>query len=269
MEKLLTKYLSNLEGLGWNLLAALIILVIGYAIVKVVDHLINRIIEKSSTNTMALSFIDSAVTIMLWLIIIVIALSQLGISMTPLTSIITVGAAGIALAFKESLSGVIDGVMIAFAKPFEQGDLIEIDGVKGKIQSITLLYTFLLTLDNRKVVIPNSTMAHSTIINYSSQTYRRVDISFQVAYPSDLTQVYEITKDIAKQNSYLPAEMEPIVQIISFDDSGITVEVRSWAETANFENCRTSLITEINRRLPLEGIEIPYNKLDVYLQKND
>lgn len=266
MQKILENIWEKLSPLGWKALGALIIILVGWVVIKLVEKAINKIIEKRNANTIVLGFVKTVVHIALWVLVLMTALDKLDVSMTPLVSVFTVAAAGFVLAFKESLSGVVDGIMIAFAKPFEQGDLIEVNGVKGKIQNISLLYTFLLTLDNRKVIIPNDIIAHSTIINYSSEEIRRVDITVSVAYGSDLKHVVAVVMDAAKRNPFLPEGFEPIVRVISFDESGITVEVRCFAKPVDFEDCRTALIDDIHECFRKEHIEIPYNKLDVYVK---
>ena len=166
------KYLETLYGMGEKALQALIIIVIGYIVYKIFDKLFTKFIEKSSQDEIVLNFFKTIIKTVFIVIIAIMALSQLGINTSSILAIFTAASAAFALAIKDSLASFFDGIIILLAKPFSKGDLIEVVGVTGRIQEISLLYTNLLTLDNKKIVIPNSQLAHSPLVNYSSEEMR-------------------------------------------------------------------------------------------------
>ena len=141
LEKFLNRYGDNLE----RLVSALLILLIGYWVSKAIRKIIMAYIERSNHDEIVLNFFHTIIKVVFTIIIILTALSTLGVDMTSLVAMFTAAAAAIALAVKETLSELIDGIMILFAKPFSKGDLIEVSGTVGKVQEISLFYTYMLT----------------------------------------------------------------------------------------------------------------------------
>ena len=208
---MLEKYLETLYGMGEKALQALIIIVIGYVVYKIFDKLFTKFIEKSSQDEIVLNFFKTIIKTVFIVIIAIMALSQLGINTSSILAIFTAASAAFALAIKDSLASFFDGIIILLAKPFSKGDLIEVAGVTGRIQEISLLYTNLLTLDNKKIVIPNSQLAHSTLVNYSSEEMRRVDLNFDVVMDSDTELVKKVIMEEALSNPYCLHDIPPFV----------------------------------------------------------
>ena len=190
------------------------------------------------------------------------ALSQLGINTSSILAIFTAASAAFALAIKDSLASFFDGIIILLAKPFSKGDLIEVAGVTGRIQEISLLYTNLLTLDNKKIVIPNSQLAHSPLVNYSS-----VDLNFDVVMDSDTELVKKVIMEEALSNPYCLHDIPPFVNMTEYKDSALTFTLRVWAATDDYEILRCSLLENMNKRFNEEGIELAYTTYDIHLSK--
>ena len=258
------KYLKTLYGMGEKALQALIIIVIGYIVYKIFDKLFTKFIEKSSQDEIVLNFFK---TIIKTVFIAIMALSQLGINTNSILAIFTAASAAFALAIKDSLASFFDGIIILLAKPFSKGDLIEVAGVTGRIQEISLLYTNLLTLDNKKIVIPNSQLAHSTLVNYSSEEMRRVDLNFDVVMDSDTELVKKVIMEEALSNPYCLHDIPPFVNMTEYKDSALSFTLRVWAATENYETLRCSLLENMNKRFNEEGIELAYTTYDIHLSK--
>ena len=256
------KYLKTLYGMGEKALQALIIIVIGYIVYKIFDKLFTKFIEKSSQDEIVLNFFKTIIKTVFIVIIAIMALSQLGI-----LAIFTAASAAFALAIKDSLASFFDGIIILLAKPFSKGDLIEVAGVTGRIQEISLLYTNLLTLDNKKIVIPNSHLAHSTLVNYSSEEMRRVDLNFDVVMDSDTELVKKVIMEEALSNPYCLHDIPPFVNMTEYKDSALSFTLRVWAATENYETLRCSLLENMNKRFNEEGIELAYTTYDIHLSK--
>ena len=135
-------------------------------------------------------------------------------------------------------------------------------GVTGRIQEISLLYTNLLTLDNKKIVIPNSQLAHSTLVNYSSE-----DLNFDVIMDSDTELVKKVIMEEALSNPYCLHDIPPFVNMTEYKDSALTFTLRVWAATENYETLRCSLLENMNKRFNEEGIELAYTTYDIHLSK--
>ncbi len=261
-EKFIESLFDNLIHLG----QALLIILIGYIISKVVSKFIMRAIQKSNRDEIILNFFHTCLRVGFGIVVAMMALSQLGVNVTSLLAVFTTVSAAIALALKDTLAEIVDGMKIMFSRPFVKGDVIEVDGVTGKIQEISLLYTFLLTLDNKRIVIPNSTMANSRLINYSSEPYRRVDLTFDVGYDCSIDHVKDVIHDVVISNPLCAREQEPFVRLTEYKDSSITFSLRAWTKTENYEEFRFNIVEEIKKKFDEEGIDIPYPQLDVHIK---
>ena len=260
------KYLETLYGMGEKALQALIIIVIGYIVYKIFDKLFTKFIEKSSQDEIVLNFFKTIIKTVFIVIIAIMALSQLGINTSSILAIFTAASAAFALAIKDSLASFFDGIIILLAKPFSKGDLIEVAGVTGRIQEISLLYTNLLTLDNKKIVIPNSQLAHSPLVNYSSEEMR-VDLNFDVVMDRDTELVKKVIMEEALSNPYCLHDIPPFVNMTEYKDSALTFTLRVWAATDDYEILRCSLLENMNKRFNEEGIELAYTTYDIHLSK--
>ena len=258
------KYLETLYGMGEKALQALIIIVIGYIVYKIFDKLFTKFIEKSSQDEIVLNFFKTIIKTVFIVIIAIMALSQLGINTSSILAIFTAASAAFALAIKDSLASFFDGIIILLAKPFSKGDLIEVAGVTGRIQEISLLYTNLLTLDNKKIVIPNSQLAHSPLVNYSSE---EIDLNFDVVMDSDTELVKKVIMEEALSNPYCLHDIPPFVNMTEYKDSALTFTLRVWAATDDYEILRCSLLENMNKRFNEEGIELAYTTYDIHLSK--
>lgn len=261
-EKFIESLFDNLIHLG----QALLIILIGYIISKVVSKFIMRAIQKSNHDEIILNFFHTCLRVGFGIVVAMMALSQLGVNVTSLLAVFTTVSAAIALALKDTLAEIVDGMKIMFSRPFVKGDVIEVDGVTGKIQEISLLYTFLLTLDNKRIVIPNSTMANSRLINYSSEPYRRVDLTFDVGYDCSIDHVKDVIHDVVISNPLCAREQEPFVRLTQYKDSSITFSLRAWTKTENYEEFKFNIVEEIKKKFDEEGIDIPYPQLDVHIK---
>lgn len=261
-EKFIESLFDNLIHLG----QALLIILIGYIISKVVSKFIMRAIQKSNRDEIILNFFHTCLRVGFGIVVAMMALSQLGVNVTSLLAVFTTVSAAIALALKDTLAEIVDGMKIMFSRPFVKGDVIEVDGVTGKIQEISLLYTFLLTLDNKRIVIPNSTMANSRLINYSSEPYRRVDLTFDVGYDCSIDHVKDVIHDVVISNPLCAREQEPFVRLTEYKDSSITFSLRAWTKTENYEEFKFNIVEEIKKKFDEEGIDIPYPQLDVHIK---
>ncbi|MBP3276050.1 mechanosensitive ion channel domain-containing protein [Kandleria sp.] len=259
------KYLEKLFDLGEHLIAAAIIVLIGYLIYRIVAKMFDKFIEKTQYDEIVLRFIRTMIKLSFGIIIGIMALGELGVNVTTLIAIFTTAAAAIALAFKDTLAELVDGVKIMLSRPFVKGDLIEVDNVTGRIQEISLFYTFLLTVDNKKIVIPNSVMANSRLINYSSEDFRRVDLAFDVDYDCDIEYVKKLISDVATSNPLCEKSIPPFVRLTEYKDSSITFTLRVWTRTENFEEFKFNIVEDMKKTFDEHHINIPYPQLDVHM----
>lgn len=263
----LTKLTDTLKEALPTLLFALIIFLLGIIISKIIIKIINKFMKRSTVDDAAVSFLVSFIRIILYTIVIVSALTFLGV---PMSSIITlIGAAGLAisLALQNCLSNLAGGFIILFSKPFKSGDTIELDTSIGVVQSINILYTKIITFDNKTVMIPNGKITDAKIINYTELPTRRLDMTFDISYNNDFEKAKQIILDIAIENKLILNEPEPVVRLGSFKESSLEISAKFWVKNEDYLEASYDIAETVKVEFDKNNIEIPFNQLDVHMNK--
>lgn len=250
-----------------SLLFAGIVLVTGVIITKIILKIIRKMSRKSTLDKTADGFIHSFVSSVLYAVVIVMSLNILGV---PMASIITVlGAAGLALslALQQCLSNVAGGFIILVSKPFKAGDFIEINGVTGEVEGISILYTRLLTPDNKLSYIPNGIAANERIINYTVTQSRRLDIVFSVSYESDFRKALEVIKDVVNNNPRALKTPEPVIRLTAHGQSSLDIDCKVWVKSSDYFDLKYDLMENVRDAFEENGIEIPYTKFDISVKE--
>ncbi|SPH16723.1 Small-conductance mechanosensitive channel [Defluviimonas aquaemixtae] len=185
-------------------------------------------------------------------------LNRFGIQTTSLVALI--GAAGLAigLALQGTLSHIAAGVMLILFRPFRTGDYVEVAGTSGTVKEITLIFSELATLDNVQVIVPNGDIWSNKITNYSVNPTRRVDLTFGVAYDSDLKKVERVLHDVIASDERIHAEPEPFVKVTNLGDSSVDFTVRVWVDRGDWWDTTCDLKRVVKDRFDAEGIDIPF-----------
>ncbi|MFW6390166.1 MAG: mechanosensitive ion channel family protein [Halanaerobiales bacterium] len=251
---------------GGRLLGAILVFIFGKWVIKLILKYINRW-SKNNLDPTLHSFVKSIAKTILYILLFITAASTMGIQMTSFVAIF--GAAGLAigLALQGSLANFAGGVLILTFRPFNINDFIEVNGNKGKVKSIQILYTTLLTRDNKNIIIPNGTLANSDIINYSIEDTRRVDLQFGVGYDDNILQVKEILQDIVDNHELILKEPAPIIRVGEHADSSVNFNTMVWTESENYWTVYYDLMEEVKLNFDEEGINIPYPQMDVHLEQ--
>ena len=251
-----------------QILLAVIIFVVGRILVKLFVRALKKVMSRSQLDPMLAGFVQTIAGNILLLLVIVAALSQLGLDTTSLVAL--VGAAGLAvgLALKDSLSHFAAGVMLIIFRPFKVGDFVEVDGESGTVETITLMTSRLKTGDNKAVIIPNSNVLSGTIINYSDQATRRIDLIVGIGYTSDLQKAKQILQEMVNQHPLIHDEPVPRVAVHELADSSVNFIVRPWVDSKDYWPVRWELTEAIKLKFDEAGIEIPFPQMDVHLQQN-
>lgn len=250
-----------------TLIFAVIVFIIGIVAVKIITKIISRFMKKSTVDNAAVAFLVSFIRVILYTIVIVSALTLVGVPMSSIIALI--GAAGLAvsLALQNYLSNLAGGFIILFSKPFKSGDMIEIDSTTGQIKSINILYTKMLTSDNKTVLIPNGKVADAKIINYSEMPTRRLDMTFDISYSNDFEKAKEIIQGITDRNKLVHKDPEPLIRLGAHKESALEIVVKLWVANDKYYELFYDMSEAVKREFDKHGIEIPYNQLDVHIQK--
>lgn len=251
------------EHIAPLLLEAIVILIIGKITATLVLKIMAKGLKNKHIDNTAHTFMMSIVKTLIYTFSVIIALSALNVPMSSIVA--TVGAAGLTmgLALQGSLSNVAGGFIILFSKPFQCGDYVEINGNEGTVDAISILYTRLLTIDNKAVFIPNGTVSSSTITNYTREKQRRLEIVFSISYPSDFDMAREIIYKVISRSEYAILNPAPLIVMSDHSDSAVKILTRTWVRTENYWDFRFYMYEAVKKAFDENGIEIPYNHVDV------
>ncbi len=263
--------LEELPYLGfslWNLILFLVTLVVGLILVKMVSRSLKKNLLKGDISKILAEFLTRVVRILLYIFVIGVALSFLGIQIgAALVSLSVVLGFVLGFALGDTLSNVAAGVMIAVTKPFKKKDYVEVNGEEGVIKHVGITLTELDKPDNTHIIIPNSSVWGGNIINYTRNEKRRVDIETGVSYDDDLDLAIETSMDVIKTHPNVLEDPEPQVKIKSMGDSAVILTVRPWVKTENYWNTFFDLQKSLKEAYDEAGLEMPYPQRDVHLDK--
>ncbi len=251
---------------GLNLLAALLIFFVGKWLARRLVNLGSRLMNQRGIDATVGGFVSNILYMALLMLVIIAALSQLGIPTAQFIAVI--GAAGLAigLALQGSLSNFASGVLLVSFRPCKVGDYIEAGGVSGTVREITVFSTTLVTPDQRTITVPNSGIMGGPITNYSTSSSRRLDMVIGVSYDSDLEQVKSVLRDIVEGDERVLDAHKPVqIGVLALADSSVNIAVRPWVATADYWPLHFDLHERIKQRFDEEGIGIPYPQMDVHL----
>ncbi len=252
-----------------KILIAVLIYWLGTKLMKWVIGITDKALNKAKVDAGVHSFILSALRIALYVVLAFVIVSYLGIATTGIAALFASAGVTVGLALQGSLSNLAGGVLILVLKPFKIGDYIVACGIEGTVTDIEIFYTKLSTGDNKKIVVPNGALANSNITNVSHQEFRRVDMVFSVAYNSDVKQVKDILAEVAAKNELVLKTEDRSVNIYinEFAASSIDFGLRVWTRSENYWSVKWQTMEDVKAAFDAAGIEIPFNQLDVNLNK--
>lgn len=266
-----TMYFSSLPEKIYQLLPSLIwsivIVIIGVWLGKLAGKLVIKILIKRNVDKSVHHFLSKSTDVFIKIVFVVMALSNLGFDISSFVT--ALGAAGITagLGLKDSISQFASGIQILFNKPFNSGDFVEIDGLTGTVQDIRFMNTSLITVDNKKIIIPNNHITANDLINYSSQETRRIDLVYSVSYNQDITKAKEVLLKTACENPYVLKAPAPYVGVKEHGSHSINLACQIWCSCKDYWDAFFSMQEAVKRNFDLNGIEIPFEQLDVHIKE--
>jgi small conductance mechanosensitive channel len=249
-----------------HLLLAILILVLGNWLVKRVTRWIERAMIHAQIETTVTRFVLHISHFILLIVVVTIALEQVGIQATSLLALL--GAAGLAigLALQGSLANLAAGLLLIIFRPFKQGDFIGAAGVEGTVQEVQILSTTLHTVNNLRLIVPNSKITDGIITNYSVMPTRRVDFTIRVSYQDNLQQVKQVLTTLLAENPDILKEPAPFIGVSDLGDSSVNMVIRVWVHSANLRQVRFGVPEQIKLTFDQHGITLPYPQHTVHLQ---
>jgi small conductance mechanosensitive channel len=258
MEKYLEKITTLIMEFSPSILAALAMLIIGLIAIKFITNIARRVMKKRDVEETLRKFLSNLLSWTLKILLFVMVISKLGVQTTSFAAII--GAAGLAigLALQGSLSNFAGGALIMIFKPFKVGDLVEGQGIVGVVKEIQIFTTTLITLGNKRAIIPNGSLSNGNIINYTAEGKLRVDLTIGVGYDEDIKTAKKVLLDTMMANPKVLKDPAPSVNVSELADSSINFAVRPWATVADYWSVYFETLEECKEALDKAGIEIPY-----------
>ncbi|MBC5630099.1 mechanosensitive ion channel [Clostridium sp. NSJ-6] len=266
LEKILNLTLAWVLTDGVKLVIGLIVLSIGWKLIKKLIKIMNVLMDKNNVDKTLRNFLDALVEVVLRVVLIMAVLEFVGIKATGIAAIFASAGLAIGLALQGSLSNFAGGVIILLIRPFNVGDYIEGAGHSGTVEKISIFYTCLVTPDNKQILIPNGSLANDSIVNYSSKDTRRVDIVFGVSYDDDIFKVKRILTQVVDANELILKNPEPFISINEHGASSINFVVRAWCKTSDYWTVYFDLLEKVMVRFNEENISIPYPQMDLHLK---
>ncbi len=243
---------------------AVICAIIGFIAIKILMRIIGHALNRSDMDGIASGFIKSVIKIVLYVLLAVILLSLIHVPMDSIVAVIISSSMAVALALKDSLANVAGGFIISFAKPIKAGDVVEIEGSKGKVESVGMLYTKIVTYDNVSVYMPNGKVSSAKIINYTDKEKRRVDIRFYISYENSIDEARSIILNAVSSVPEVLHDPESVVDVDAHGDSAIELVLKTWTDTENYWKVYYFLLEQVKKDFDRSGISIPYPQLDVH-----
>lgn len=265
------KWLSSLPEkalhMGLRIVLALVVFLLGMQVIKLLRRILKKSLTRGKVDVGVRQFTDSFVKAVLYILLIFMIARGFGVDAASVVALLGSAGVAIGLAVQGSLSNLAGGVLILILKPFLVGDyIIDAGGKEGTVTEIQLFYTKLLTPDNRTVILPNGTLANGSLINITTDKYRRCDISVGISYSSDIGAARETLMELLAEDEAVLKDKEMRVVVDQLGNSAVELIVRCWFTNEEYWDGRYRLTEGIKYALDRAGIQIPYPQIDVHMK---
>lgn len=254
-------------NLGVRVLLAVVCFMVGVQVIKLLRKIIKKAMTKADAEIGAIQFIDSFLKVALYVVLVLLLATSFGVDAASIVAVIGSAGVTIGLALQGSLSNLAGGVLILLLKPFKVGDYIveSATGLEGTVKEIQIFYTKLSTADNRTVILPNGTLANTSLVNVSTAATRRVDIVVGVSYNADLQKAKDVLMSVLSSDELVLKEEPMQVFVNELGASSVDLGVRCWVKKEDYWTVKWRVTENCKLMLDKNGIEIPFNQLDVHV----
>ncbi|MBJ7538928.1 mechanosensitive ion channel [Marinomonas sp. C1424] len=263
------EWMPLLTDIVINLAVGLVVFFVGKFIASKVSQWCEKRMLKASVDKAVAGFTSSILYALMFAGVILMALGQVGVQTTSFIAIL--GAAGLAvgLALQGSLSNFASGVLIILLRPFRSGEFIDAAGQMGTVDRIELFHTYLKTPDNRVIIIPNSSIMGSSIVNFSREATRRLDLVVGISYDADIRLAKQIMEDLVAADERILKAPECVIAVSELADSSVNFILRPWVNSADYWTVRADLLEQVKYAFDEKGVGIPYPQMDVHVHKQE
>lgn len=269
----MSRFLDNVINLvttyGGKVVLAIVVLIVGSFVIKALHKGVRKALNKAKLDDAVKKMLEKFIKGLLYVILIIAVVDILGVSMSSVIAILASCGLAVGLALQGALTNLAGGIMILVFKPFKLDDYIEGSGTQGVVKDISIFYTTLLTLDNKKVLIPNGDLMNANITNYSAEPVRRVDLDYKITNDADAEEVKRVLIGAASATEGVLADPAPFTRMSAVDDDTYIFTVRVWCKTSSYWDVYFNLIEDCSRALQENGIDDPEERIAVRLVKDD
>ena len=249
---------------GKSILLAAIVAVIGYYIVRFINNMVARILERRNVEPTVQTFLKSFVNITLLILLILTVVSTLGVNTTSLAALLASAGLAVGMALSGNLQNLAGGIILLLFKPYKVGDYIEAQGVSGTVKAIQIFHTILTTPDNKELFIPNGALSSGNITNYSKNDLRRVDMVVSVEYGTDTEKVKQVTQELLRSDSRILKDPAPFVAVNELGDNGVFFSIRVWVNGSDYCNVFFDTNERIYNEFNKQGIGFPFPQIQIH-----
>ena len=264
LKNLLTMLEEFAVTYGGKLIIALIILIVGFKIVNASIRKMSKAKGLAKLEPATKNFIVNAIGVLIKVIIGVTALAILGIPMSSIIAVIGSCGLAIGLALQGSLANIAGGFVLVIAKPFSIGDFIITGDISGTVEEIGVFHTKVITIDNKRIIVPNSTISNATLVNATAKQERRVDLTFTAAYDNDIEKVEQVLTQTCRAHPLVLDAPEPFARLSAHKDSALEYTVRAWCKTDDYWTVYFDLMRDVKVAFDKNGVTIPFPQVDVH-----
>lgn len=267
MEEFKKKAIDILSSYGGKILLAIATLIFGLFIIKLLNKLVKKALQRSKFDDTVKNVIKNIVKVLLYLVLIIGIIEILGVPMTSVVAVIASCGLAVGLALQGALGNFAGGLMILIFKPFKIGDYIESTGAEGFVREISIFYTTIMTRDNRQIFVPNGDLMNANVTNYSVADKRRVDQDYKITNDIDAELVKSVLMGAAAETKGVLKDPEPFARMTAVDDDTYIFTVRAWCNTPDYWDVYFDLIENCSKALADNGIDDPEERIAVRLVK--
>lgn len=244
------------------------VLILGIIVIKIVLNLTKKIMNKTKMEKVTQGFLCGILKFCLYLILLLSLLNIIGVSITGILTTLSALVLAIGMALQSNISNLANGIVIISSHMFKKGDYVSVDGVEGSIHDINFLFTTIMTTDNKKITLPNSTIVNSAVTNYGANNLRRVNFNFGVAYESDVETVKKIVIDVMKSNGKVRLEKELFCRLKTLNESSIDFFAYCWVDNEDYWDVYYYVTENVFNEFKRHNISIPYNQIEIRERKD-
>lgn len=269
LSRVLDSLVEQGAALGWTLIKALLVFIVGRFLISMINKLVQRVLLKRNIDPSIKTFVGSLIHIILMILLVVSVVGALGVQTASFAALLASAGVAIGMALSGNLSNFAGGLIILIFKPYKVGDFIEAQNLSGIVREIQIFHTVLTTTDNKVIYIPNGSLSSSAVINYSYQQVRRIDWTFGVEYGTDYAKVKGVLEEIlAKDERILQEPAAPFIAMSQLADSSVNYVVRVWVNSPDYWNVYYDITRIVYERFNAEGIGFPFPQLTIHQAKD-